>query len=199
MKETRERIIKQALISFVRHDFERVSLNDIAAELGMTKGGIYHYFSSKDDLFREVVLFSLSMIEQMMEGLSAQEGELREFLRGMLSTDEVSSGMSQILGVDIFSDGVNLVYLVVTAAKKFPDVRKALGEIYGGSVFFLGDVLAKAQQNGVIRSDQSPRLLAYEMVALIEGSLLLSALAPEAQPENLGEALFESVWNMLQP
>jgi AcrR family transcriptional regulator len=53
--QTRERIIQKARVMFNRHGFEQVSIDDIMREAGLTRGGFYNHFSSKDELYSEAV------------------------------------------------------------------------------------------------------------------------------------------------
>ncbi|RKX87740.1 MAG: TetR/AcrR family transcriptional regulator, partial [Spirochaetes bacterium] len=57
MKETKEKIILKALQYFTEHDYEGASLDKIARAIGITKGGIYHYFKSKDELYHDCMIF----------------------------------------------------------------------------------------------------------------------------------------------
>lgn len=54
-ERTQERIVDAARRCFNRHGFEQVSIDQIMAEAGLTRGGFYHYFSSKDDLYAAAV------------------------------------------------------------------------------------------------------------------------------------------------
>lgn len=53
--EVKERIVSSARRLFNRHGFEQVSLNQIMAGAGLTRGGFYTYFGSKSDLYVEVL------------------------------------------------------------------------------------------------------------------------------------------------
>jgi AcrR family transcriptional regulator len=55
-RETRKRIIQSARRLFNRHGFTDVSIDDIMAGAGLTRGGFYKHFSGKDDLYGEAVL-----------------------------------------------------------------------------------------------------------------------------------------------
>ncbi len=52
---TRARIIQKARALFNRHGFESVSIDDVMREAGLTRGGFYHHFRSKDELYAEAV------------------------------------------------------------------------------------------------------------------------------------------------
>jgi TetR/AcrR family transcriptional regulator, transcriptional repressor for nem operon len=53
--EVRKRIVSSARRLFNRHGFDAVSLDQIMAGAGLTRGGFYSYFSSKSDLYAEVL------------------------------------------------------------------------------------------------------------------------------------------------
>ena len=68
--ETKKQLELKALQFFSEHDFDRSNLNDIAKALGVTKGAIYHYFRSKDELFLAAVNHLLDvMMEMFTKGL----------------------------------------------------------------------------------------------------------------------------------
>jgi TetR/AcrR family transcriptional regulator, repressor for uid operon len=49
--DLREKIIQAAIESFAQAGFDRTKMEDIAKRLGLSKGTIYLYFNSKEDLF----------------------------------------------------------------------------------------------------------------------------------------------------
>lgn len=53
--KTRARIIESARVLFNRHGFDQVSIDRIMEHAGLTRGGFYHHFASKDELYAEAV------------------------------------------------------------------------------------------------------------------------------------------------
>jgi AcrR family transcriptional regulator len=53
--QTRARIVECARVLFNRFGFEQVSIDDLMKEAGLTRGGFYYHFSSKDELYAEAV------------------------------------------------------------------------------------------------------------------------------------------------
>lgn len=49
--DLREKIIQAAIKSFAQTGFDKTKMEDIAKRLGLSKGTIYLYFNSKEDLF----------------------------------------------------------------------------------------------------------------------------------------------------
>jgi TetR/AcrR family transcriptional regulator, cholesterol catabolism regulator len=58
--DSRQEILRTAVRLFHRRGYDATSMNDVAAALKFSKGGLYHHFQSKDE-----ILFSL--MEQAME------------------------------------------------------------------------------------------------------------------------------------
>ena len=52
--ETRARLVEAAKVVFERDGFLEARITDIAKEAGVSHGSYYHYFESKEQLFREV-------------------------------------------------------------------------------------------------------------------------------------------------
>jgi AcrR family transcriptional regulator len=52
---TRERIVSAARKLFNRHGFEQVSIDRVMLDAGLTRGGFYHHFKSKDELYAAAV------------------------------------------------------------------------------------------------------------------------------------------------
>ena len=54
-KKIRERIIKSATRNFSKKGYSNTSMNTIADSAKISKGGMYHYFTSKEELFLAVI------------------------------------------------------------------------------------------------------------------------------------------------
>lgn len=52
---TRARIVEGARGLFNRRGFEQVTIDEVMAEAGLTRGGFYNHFRSKDELYAEAV------------------------------------------------------------------------------------------------------------------------------------------------
>jgi len=83
-EEVQERIIHAAKTLFARHGFKKTALADIAAEARMAKSSLYHYFSSKEELFRAVVLKEMDTLSQRIreaiEKEDSPEARLKAFM-----------------------------------------------------------------------------------------------------------------------
>lgn len=49
--DSRQQIIQAAAVCFMKYGLEKATMDHMAAELGSTKGRVYHHFASKDEIF----------------------------------------------------------------------------------------------------------------------------------------------------
>ncbi|MGD8474909.1 MAG: helix-turn-helix domain-containing protein, partial [Anaerolineae bacterium] len=61
-EETRTRILDVAQEAFARYGYDATGVAEICRRAGVTKGGFYHHFPSKQDVF-------LEMLERWLEGM----------------------------------------------------------------------------------------------------------------------------------
>jgi TetR/AcrR family transcriptional repressor of nem operon len=74
--ETRRRIVDVAARQFRLNGIQATGLNDLMAEAGLTRGGFYRHFESKDQLVAEACARSFeSMIASLENAASASDGE----------------------------------------------------------------------------------------------------------------------------
>ena len=55
-EEVKKRILDKAREMFTAYGVENVSMKELAGELGVTTGTIYHHFESKDDILRHIAM-----------------------------------------------------------------------------------------------------------------------------------------------
>jgi len=98
---TRQRIIDAAREVFLSRGVSRTSMEQIAAQAGVTRGAIYWHFSNKTELFsalREQVL--LPLIDRMDDSLLVENnddplGQIGKFLSGTIDALNESSDTRQ--------------------------------------------------------------------------------------------------------
>jgi AcrR family transcriptional regulator len=67
------------------HGYDAVTLDDVAERLDVTKGSLYHYFSSKEALVSAAIeTLGVGMTARMEATAAALEGSATERLRGLL-------------------------------------------------------------------------------------------------------------------
>ncbi len=98
---TRNAILSAARDLFGSRSFGRVTIEDVAASAGVTKGGLYHHFDSKDALFAAILEAEQRRLADMM--ISADGGDVVDRLAEAVRTYLVAASAPvarQILLID---------------------------------------------------------------------------------------------------
>ena len=67
MADTREKILDAALELFISEGYDKVSLREIAEQVGVTKAALYYHFASKEELFKTLMQPLLDMAESVSD------------------------------------------------------------------------------------------------------------------------------------
>ncbi len=138
-KEARpQELLDAALALFVEKGFAATRTDEVAQRAGVSKGTLYLYFPSKEDLFKAVVRQSLvSVITEGREALARYEGSSADLLRTMLHTWWERVGMTPTAGVH---------KIIISEARNFPE----LAQFYNDEVINPGYALfCAALQRGI--------------------------------------------------
>ena len=71
--QSSQKILNAALELFGTKGYEATSISDIVAEAGVSKGLIYHYFDSKEDLLRQMIDNMGEEAEEVMEKILSED------------------------------------------------------------------------------------------------------------------------------
>ncbi|MEV6010812.1 TetR/AcrR family transcriptional regulator [Streptomyces sp. NPDC051976] len=75
-----ERLLAEATRLFAEQGYDRTSVQEIVEAAGVTKGALYHYFGSKDDLLHEIYGRVLRLQTERLDAIAAGDGGVRERL-----------------------------------------------------------------------------------------------------------------------
>jgi TetR/AcrR family transcriptional regulator, transcriptional repressor for nem operon len=129
---TRERIIEAAAAEFRRNGIEATGLAEVMQAAGLTHGGFYKHFTSKNQLVAEACGLA---IDSMANAPEAKEGDLQALAAGYLSAghrDNPSGGCPfAALGSELARADENtrtvatagLLKIVDLVARQYRDVR----------------------------------------------------------------------------
>lgn len=119
--EKRERIIRTALKEFAAYGYAGSSTNRIVKESGISKGSLFKYFESKEDMYFYLIdTVALQMANDMAKDLSRLPEDIRERIIAY-SVAEISWYMSNpIKG-----------HFMISAASEKEEISKKIIEKYG--------------------------------------------------------------------
>jgi AcrR family transcriptional regulator len=159
-KEARpQELLDAALALFVEKGFAATRVEEVAAKAGVSKGTLFIYFHSKEDLFKAVIQHNLS------DHFPIWNQEFHEY-KG--STQEMLSYAMQSWWQRIGNtEASGITKLVTSEASNFPDVV----EFYDAEVMQPGRALfQKILQRGIDRGEFKPfdtEIAVYSLVSVV--------------------------------
>lgn len=86
-----DQVLKAALDLFATQGYATTSVQQIVKAAGVTKGAMYHYFTSKDDLLFAVYERILSLQKRRLDEITAEGGPAEDVLRAVCEDVVVTS------------------------------------------------------------------------------------------------------------
>jgi len=156
--EVKEKIVQAAIESFTQTGFDRTKMEDIAKRLGLSKGTIYLYFKSKEDLFLAICEYNIQKGDKEDAGL---------FMR----KENVASDAEQIYdNIRRREQGNDRVMLeMVAESARNPKLRKAMYELHVKVHEHVMQGVRNKIEQGFLRKDVDAISLAIALVALYDG------------------------------
>lgn len=154
-------IIDSARRLFNRHGFETVSLSQIMAGAGLTHGGFYSYFSSKSDLYAEVLgcFFTDPQWKSCWEGVHVD----------LSSTDVGPQVVRAYLSRQHFEDVENscpMVALPTDVARSGVSAKRAFETVFKAMVSVL--------ERSLVPNGRRGRITAQSIAALCIGGMVMA-------------------------
>jgi TetR/AcrR family acrAB operon transcriptional repressor len=193
--ETRERIIASAARVFGQKGFQRASLDEVAADAGMTKGAIYWHFKSKNDLF-----FAM-LDERFRQHTGPLMGDLQSLIR--TGADPLTTMLS------LFRDGLRRctedpewarLYLECLSLARDTEVRERLSAFYDRVWEVSARLTSELKANGLAPAEADPHTAAIFWSALFDGLVLAWLIKGDALDlERTTENIFRMLWRGIAP
>jgi TetR/AcrR family transcriptional regulator, transcriptional repressor of aconitase len=169
--ERREQILEGARRCFAEHGYEGATVARLEREIGLSRGAIFNYFPSKEELFIELAARDTGHVSEVFleQGLAGVLHEILEFDPSWLS-----------------------VYLeLVRRARTDPAFRKRLENRENEFVLANRARVEEAQRAGEIRDDLDPKSLGIFVNLVLHGLMVQRASGEEPPPVDLVLGLLE--------
>lgn len=156
-------LLSAALDLFVERGFSATRLEDVASRAGVSKGTLYLYFPSKDELFKAVVRGGIvPAIERAEKLLDAHRGDADALIRDLVKGWWASVGSTRLGGIP---------KLMISESRNFPELAK----FYYEEVISRGHrLVAAAVQRGIDSGEFRAVNVDYVMRLVIAPLWLLS-------------------------
>ncbi|MDF2868438.1 MAG: transcriptional regulator, TetR family [Anaerocolumna sp.] len=143
-EKKRQKIINAALKVFGTHNYKKASVSDIAAEAGISKAMVFHYFGTKKDMYLYLVRFCSDILISEIKS-NFDETVTDFFERIILASDIKIAVMKQYAAIPAFL--TNIYFEEDPIVKN--DVQKILaeGEVYRNHIAFDGMDVSKFKED----------------------------------------------------
>jgi TetR/AcrR family transcriptional repressor of nem operon len=170
----RETVINVASRLFREHGFDGIGLKDLMKGAGLTQGGFYKQFESKDDL---AALASRRAMESATRRWSTVAASSEDPLEAVIDMYLSSGHRGET------ADGCPLVALGADAARQTPEVRKPFQDGLKAHLQVLEELLPAGD------SGEEAAQKAQALLALMVGAVTLSRIVTD---EKLADSLLDS-------
>jgi AcrR family transcriptional regulator len=198
MKNTKEHILQTSLLLFLQKSYKEVTMKEIVTKTGLSKGAFYHYFRSKEELFREIAMMFFNM--GTMDYNNFPNESLIDFIDTYLNYTESSfKEINQMFGGETKEVSFNFFFIMFDAMKMFPDMMKLEEDIYLKDLKIWKSVIANAKSSGEISTSSPDQDIANLFLYCTDG-VFIRVINTDKQvkyKDQLQEA-FYSIYNNLK-
>ena len=177
--DSRQEILHTAARLFQQRGYDATSMNDVAAALKLSKGGLYHHFQSKDEILFEIMNHAMEITEERVIAPVRRIVDPEERLRALIR-----------LHVEVVLSPADREITVMLHENHPlpPSLRKRINARKKEYVHFVEDVISEVQRTRNARGAVSPRAAAFALLGMInwiyqwykpEGDLQAQNLVPQ--------------------
>jgi TetR/AcrR family transcriptional regulator, cholesterol catabolism regulator len=177
--DSRQEILRTAARLFQQRGYDATSMNDVAAALKLSKGGLYHHFQSKDEILFEIMNHAMEITQERVlapvRGIASPEDRLRMLIR--LHIEVVLSPRDREITVMLHENH-----------PLPPVLRKRINARKKEYVHFVENLIGDVQRARPAKGGISPRAAAFALLGMInwiyqwykpEGDLQAHNLVPQ--------------------
>ena len=167
--ETKEKILDEALISFVENGYKGTNLRDFAAGMGLSKSALYSHYESKEAIWN-------ALIDKMEKYYASRFGSPEHLPETPKTVEEFYSLVMQMVSFTIHDEKIILTRKLLLTEQFHDDrVKKLATEHFmNGTKAIYQKIFEKMIGSGILRNE-SPDMLAFAFTSPIT-SLFCSLL-----------------------
>ena len=169
-------IIEAAMRCFQRKGYENTTIDDIAAEYGLSKGSIYWYYASKKDI---LIAVSEHMISELFEGYQSQ------FLSDISPKQKLINMFRLFVDMLLKNHEACRPFIVlVGVAYEDNDLQRTVAELYKQAEQQIMEILKQGEAAGEF-TVPNKKLVASVAIAACEGLLTRQILVQDVDLDEI--------------
>ena len=156
--DPRQEILRTSARLFQQQGYDGTSMNDVAAALKLSKGGLYHHFQSKDEILFELMNHAMDITEQRViapvKAIPQPEERLRTLIRRHIAV--------------VLSERDREITVMLHENHPLPpSLRKRINARKKDYVHFVENLIAEVQRGRGATPSITPRAAAFALLGMI--------------------------------
>jgi AcrR family transcriptional regulator len=188
--QTRQALLDAARDVFIERGFAGASVEQIAAAAGFTRGAFYSNFSSKEELFAELLQ------QQVFEGYREMA---RERIAGGQSPPLRDTAEELAAVVRDPGWAFRLLLELLAHSGRDPEFRKLAAGFWSGTRDLVAEVVAGEHERAGVEPPADPRAIATALIAVDIGLAMQHYVDADDVPLSLYPELYELLFGSLIP
>ncbi len=187
LNQTAAKILTVAQDLLQRKGFNGFSYRDLAAEIGIKTSSIHYHFPTKDDLALNLVRNYRQIFQIELQKISAQDEvpaqQLADYVR-LYGQNIEQANKFCLCGM-----------LAAEISALSPEVKQEIQLFFRDNEAWLKQLIERGKQQGEFNSNHSSQLLANQLIATLEGAMLVARTSeqPAVSFEQIAQTAVESL------
>ena len=158
-EEAKSKIVKAARVVFAKKGYHEATMDDVAKEVGVSKGALYSYYESKEGILKEISLQGHQTLRNVLT-------ETCKFVSLEEALEHVYATITEQFGANLHTH-----FEVISLSSHDRKIRQIIFEDYRKDIVAVEAFVEEKKKQGVIRTDVEARVLAELFTALYMGTL----------------------------
>jgi len=157
-QEPRQEILRTAARLFQQQGYDATSMNDVAAALKLSKGGLYHHFQSKDEILFHIMSHAMEITEERVVKVARRVEGVEERLRTLIRLH---------IQVVLSLEDREITVMLQENHPLPPALRRKINARKKDYLVFVENLIAEVQRRRNSPSAVTPRAAAFALVGMI--------------------------------
>jgi AcrR family transcriptional regulator len=167
-QQPRQEILRTAARLFQQQGYDATSMNDVAAALKLSKGGLYHHFESKDEILFHIMSHAMQITEERVINVVRRMDATSRDTSGMDITEERLRTLIRLhIEVVLSPEDREITVMLHENHPLPPALRRKINARKKDYVHFVENLVADVQRKRATRSPVTPRAAAFALVGMI--------------------------------
>jgi len=166
--EPRQEILRTAARLFQQQGYDATSMNDVAAALKLSKGGLYHHFESKDEILYHIMSHAMQITEDRVINVVRRLDAARADASGIDITEERLRTLIRLhIEVVLSPEDREITVMLHENHPLPPTLRRKINGRKKDYVHFVENLVTDIQRKRNSPASVTPRAAAFALLGMI--------------------------------